>query len=263
MRRVAQERVDPRLGAVVRRQVVVDEQPAEHDADADVGERPEREHPARRVDERGDLGFSCWICVDDRADRLVDERDPDLLLARHPARKYGPSGAGRRLRAPAPGDVGRGGEDEQRRRAAAVSSPARPSRAGSPASTPTIEARPITSAGPAAQVSVAPLPPHPGRRGREDRGSDVASAWSWLRCSASSAGTKTIPPPTPNSPASTPAPKPSTTASTSVVTWRGAARRRRRGRPAKASDEARVRAAAGGPCRRSCRRPPGSPTRSA
>ena len=38
----------------------------------------------RRADERVDLGVLALDLGDDRADRLVDERDPDLLLVRHP-----------------------------------------------------------------------------------------------------------------------------------------------------------------------------------
>src|SRR5439155_17078038 len=45
VRRVLQQRVDPRLTAVVRRQIVVEEQLAEQQSDTDVRERAEGEDP--------------------------------------------------------------------------------------------------------------------------------------------------------------------------------------------------------------------------
>src|SRR6185312_5392229 len=80
MLRVAQERLYPRLAAVVHRYVVLDEQTAEQDADANVRERAEREELSRRVDESADLLVLVLHLLDDRADRLVDEWKPDLLL---------------------------------------------------------------------------------------------------------------------------------------------------------------------------------------
>jgi len=77
---VAQERLDPRLGAVVGRHVALDEQAAEQDADANVGEGAEGEELARRVDEAADLLVLVLHLLDDRPDGLLDEREPDLLL---------------------------------------------------------------------------------------------------------------------------------------------------------------------------------------
>jgi hypothetical protein len=76
---LAEERLDPGLRAVVGRHVGVDEQLAEEDADADLGEGPEREDPLRARDERVDLGVLALQLRDDRADRLVDQRDPDVF----------------------------------------------------------------------------------------------------------------------------------------------------------------------------------------
>ena len=59
---------------------MLDEQLAELHPDADVGERPEREQAPRRADEPVDLGSSAWTLRDDAADRLVDERKPDLVV---------------------------------------------------------------------------------------------------------------------------------------------------------------------------------------
>src|SRR5262245_40527091 len=83
VRVVPEQRVDPGLGPVVGRHVVVEQELAEQDADADVGEGAEREHPVRRRDERVDLGVRVLDLGDDRADGLVDERNPDLFGSRH------------------------------------------------------------------------------------------------------------------------------------------------------------------------------------
>src|SRR5205085_1659312 len=80
---LAEERLDPRLGAVVGRHVAVDEEPAEDDADADVGERPEGERAACAGDELVDVRVLGLELLDDRPDRLVDERDPDVLGRAH------------------------------------------------------------------------------------------------------------------------------------------------------------------------------------
>ena len=77
--RILQEQVDPAVRPVVGRQVVVEEQLAEHEADADVGERAEREHAVRRLDELPDLRVLALDLLDDAADRLVDEGDPDVV----------------------------------------------------------------------------------------------------------------------------------------------------------------------------------------
>src|SRR4051794_26468917 len=83
VRRVAEQRLNPRLRPVVLREVVVDEQPPEQHADADVGERLEGEDAPRRRDKARDLGVLLLNAGDDRADRLVDQRDPDLFVVRH------------------------------------------------------------------------------------------------------------------------------------------------------------------------------------
>ena len=89
MPRFAQERLDPRLGAVVFRHIVFDEQPAEQDPDSDVGEGPEREQLAGRIDELVDRRVVGLKLFDDRADRLVNQRQPDLLRAGHCPRSVG------------------------------------------------------------------------------------------------------------------------------------------------------------------------------
>src|SRR5581483_5377634 len=81
--RILEQRLDPALRAVVGGDVVVEEQLPERDPAADVGERAEREDPARRLDEPRDLGVLVDDLLDDRADRLVDERDPQLLVPGH------------------------------------------------------------------------------------------------------------------------------------------------------------------------------------
>src|SRR5579884_3457307 len=86
--RVAEERLDPALRAVVVGEVVVEEQLPEQEAGADVRERAEREDPVRRVDELRDLRVLVLDLLDDRADRLVDERDPEVVEVGHP-RDYG------------------------------------------------------------------------------------------------------------------------------------------------------------------------------
>src|SRR5581483_3301530 len=83
MLRVLEQCVDPALRAVVGGHVVVEEQLAELQSTADVGERPEGEDPVRRLDEPRDIGILVDDLLDDRADRLVDERDPELLGASH------------------------------------------------------------------------------------------------------------------------------------------------------------------------------------
>ena len=93
--RVAEQQLDPRVGAVVGRHIVLDEQLPELHADADVGERPKREDPPRRADEALDLGVVRLDLRDDAADRLIDEREPDFLVLAHGSEGYG---AGRRDR---------------------------------------------------------------------------------------------------------------------------------------------------------------------
>ena len=88
LRRPEQE-LHPAVGAVVGRHVVVDQQLAQLHADADVGERAERQDAARRADEALDLGVVGLDLRDDAADRLVDERKPDLLVLAHGSEGYG------------------------------------------------------------------------------------------------------------------------------------------------------------------------------
>jgi len=79
----AEERLDPALRAVPVRDVVVEEKLAEHDSRADVGERLEGEDPVRRLDLGREGGVVANDAVDDLADRLVNEREPDLLGVGH------------------------------------------------------------------------------------------------------------------------------------------------------------------------------------
>ena len=83
VRGLAQEELDPGVGPVVRRHIVLHEQLAEGEPDADVGERLEREQAARPRDEGGELGVGRDDLVDDGADRLVDEREPELIRRGH------------------------------------------------------------------------------------------------------------------------------------------------------------------------------------
>jgi hypothetical protein len=77
---LAGELLDPGLGAVTGRVVTLDEQPAEDDSHSDVTEGSEREQLLRRVDEPADVLVLALELTDDLTDRLVDERDPDLVL---------------------------------------------------------------------------------------------------------------------------------------------------------------------------------------
>src|SRR5207249_3921867 len=88
MLRSPEQRLNPAFGAVVLRHVVVEQQLAQHEPAPDVGERPEREEPARRLDEPSDLRILLLELPDDRADRFVDQRDPELVAVRH-ASNYG------------------------------------------------------------------------------------------------------------------------------------------------------------------------------
>src|SRR5258707_1302035 len=80
---IAEQRLDPGLRPVVLRYVVVHEELPEQDPDPDVGERPKREDSVRRRDELVDLGVRRLQGADDRADRLVDQWDPELFLLTH------------------------------------------------------------------------------------------------------------------------------------------------------------------------------------
>src|SRR2546421_5954679 len=62
--RVVQQGVHPGLRAIVRRVVVVEEELAQEEADADVRERPERQQTARRMLETAELpGLLPTICA--------------------------------------------------------------------------------------------------------------------------------------------------------------------------------------------------------
>ena len=80
---LAQQRVDPALGSVPGGNVVVEEELAEEDPDPDVGECPEGEDPMRRLYLGGELRVVSHDPIDDAADRLVDQWDPELVEIRH------------------------------------------------------------------------------------------------------------------------------------------------------------------------------------
>ena len=83
MLRVEQQLLRPRGRVVGGLDFVLDEQATEQDPHPDVGEGSEGQQLARRVDERLDLRVLALDVPDDRADRLVDERDPDLFVIGH------------------------------------------------------------------------------------------------------------------------------------------------------------------------------------
>ena len=89
--RLAEQRVDPALRAVPVGQVVVEEELAEQDPRADVGERPEGEDPVRRLDLGRERGIVAHDAIDDAADRLVDEGNPELVEIRHAWIMAGPA----------------------------------------------------------------------------------------------------------------------------------------------------------------------------
>jgi trehalose 6-phosphate phosphatase len=78
--------LDPVLGPFGGLEIVLDEQLTEQEPDPDVGESPEGEQPARRGHEPIKLGVFRLDLGHDTADRLVDERDPELLGPRHGAK---------------------------------------------------------------------------------------------------------------------------------------------------------------------------------
>src|SRR5437868_1013189 len=218
---IAHQGLDPALRSVVLGQVVVEEQPAEENPAADVGERPEGEEPVRRLDERGDVAVLTLDPLDDAADRLVDERDPQVLDVGH-----GPDyGRFPRVRHAIWAAVTRRTTANSLRSVASGTLSA--SRAP-PKAAPT-EASPTTRA-----------PRHwtlPYRCWRHTptmtvgmmASSEVASAWSWVSPSHVSVGTNRIPPPTPNRPERTPAASPSRIARTYVISRAGRWRCRRAG----------------------------------
>ena len=138
VRRVGQELVDPGAGALVRH-VVVDEQRAEQDPGAHVGESAKGELPARRVDQRGDLGIFRLQAGDELPDGLVDERKPEIFLG-HAQSLVATSGAPTRQAEPRP---------PARRQAKSLSRTPSLSQVASatPPATPPAENSPMTSAG--------------------------------------------------------------------------------------------------------------------
>jgi hypothetical protein len=80
---VAEQSVDPALRAVPIRDVVLEQQLAEQEAGADVGERLEGEDAMRRLDAGRERGVITHDAVDDPADRLVYEWDPELVEVGH------------------------------------------------------------------------------------------------------------------------------------------------------------------------------------
>jgi hypothetical protein len=83
VRGVAEQGVDPALGAVPVGDVVVEEELAEHDAGADIGERPEGQDAMRRLDACRERRIVPHDAVDDAADGLVDQRNPELVEVGH------------------------------------------------------------------------------------------------------------------------------------------------------------------------------------
>ena len=81
--RVAQQGIDPTLRPVPAGDVVVEQQLAEQDPRADVGERLEGEDAVRRLDARREDGVVAEDALDDLPDRLVDEGDPDFVKLGH------------------------------------------------------------------------------------------------------------------------------------------------------------------------------------
>lgn len=80
---IAQERIDPALGAVPAGDVVLEEQLSEQESSADIGERLEGDDAVRRLDERGQRGVVAEDALDDLPDRLVDKGDPDFAQLGH------------------------------------------------------------------------------------------------------------------------------------------------------------------------------------
>ena len=161
--RVTQENVDPRLGSVVRRHVVVEQQLAEQDADADIREGPKREESVRRVDEPVDLGVFRLDLSHERPDRLIDQRKPDLLEVGHRHRIIR-----LRLGAPRAPDDLTGDENEHDGEEASQRSIRK--RLGESDSTLGGDRRgdPDDDGESPANVAVPLLPPSPHKNGRED-----------------------------------------------------------------------------------------------
>ena len=91
VRPIAEQRVDPAFRAVPVGYVVVEEQLAEQDSGADVGERPEGEDPVRRLDLGRQGRVLANDAIDDSADRLVHEWNPQLVEVGHAWIMAGPA----------------------------------------------------------------------------------------------------------------------------------------------------------------------------
>ena len=88
---IPEQRLDPGLGPVVGLDLVLHQQPSEHDAHPDVGEGPKGEDLLGRVDQLVQARLLRLDLADEGLDRPVDERHPEL---RHRFRILGalPSG---------------------------------------------------------------------------------------------------------------------------------------------------------------------------
>ena len=80
---VAEQRLDPALRAVPGGDVVLEQELSEQESRADVGERLEGEDPVRRLDLGRERGIVTHDPIDDPADRLVYEWNPDLFEIGH------------------------------------------------------------------------------------------------------------------------------------------------------------------------------------
>jgi hypothetical protein len=80
---IAEQRFDPTLGTVPAGNVVVEQELAEQDAGADVGERLEGKDPVWSLEASRDSRILTQDTVDDLADRLVDQRNPQFVETSH------------------------------------------------------------------------------------------------------------------------------------------------------------------------------------
>jgi hypothetical protein len=68
---------------------MVEQELTEQNSDANVGERPKGKDSVWRADEPVDVRVALLDLADNRADRLVDERQPDLIELGHANRIVG------------------------------------------------------------------------------------------------------------------------------------------------------------------------------
>src|SRR5439155_4066256 len=132
---ISKQPLHPGLGAVIRLELVLHQQAAENDPDPNVREGAKRQELLRRVDERTELGVLGLDLAHDRADRLVDEREPEVVLLRH----------GLRIRLARHASWAATTSTRRPKSRCRVCS-GRPLAARTPSSTPTIEAKPTTAA---------------------------------------------------------------------------------------------------------------------